>query len=156
MPPRIDPRLGEFAQQMRRAPTAAERTLWRALSASRLDGLKFRRQSVLGTVIADFYCPAAALIVEIDGNTHDVDRDARRDAALAARGMLTVRFSNAEVAENLAGVLATIVAAAAPRRPGAPGLEREGLGVSAADGLPSALRIDSPTPDPSLEREGRI
>jgi very-short-patch-repair endonuclease len=45
------------AAEMRRNPTEPERRLWRHLSASQLDGLKFRRQAVIGASIADFYCP---------------------------------------------------------------------------------------------------
>ena len=157
MPPRINPRLGAFAQTMRLEPTPFERALWRELSASRLDGLKFRRQSVIGDIIADFYCPSAALIVEIDGNTHDVDRDANRDAALAHRGLKTLRFSNRDIADNLEGVLRTIVAECRPRRrdgAGSPPSEREGLGVGESGQIVGFAASDSPTPSPSLKREG--
>jgi very-short-patch-repair endonuclease len=39
-----DPRLIEFARQMRREPTPAEEVLWRLLRNRRFVGLKFRRQ----------------------------------------------------------------------------------------------------------------
>ena len=115
MGPRISLRVAAFARSMRREPTPAERKLWRALSAKKLEGLKFRRQSVIDDVIADFHCPQAALVVEIDGGTHDVDKDTRRDCKLAAKGLLTLRFSNQQVSENLDGVLRTIAAEAFAR-----------------------------------------
>ena len=59
------------ATQMRRNPTEPEKRLWRALSGSKLEAFKFRRQSVIGGFIADFLCPQRAFIVEVDGDTHD-------------------------------------------------------------------------------------
>jgi very-short-patch-repair endonuclease len=82
------------AAHMRREPTEAERRLWRALSRSQLDGHKFRRQATLGNRIADFFCPAKGLIIEVDGETHDVERDRARDDILAREtGCVTVRVS---------------------------------------------------------------
>ena len=76
------------AKEMRKNPTEPEKRLWRSLSNSQLDGCKFRRQSVIGFSIADFFCPSRKLIVEVDGDTHDDPaKDARRDAALERRGL---------------------------------------------------------------------
>jgi len=96
---------------MRRDPTEPEKRLWRNLSNSQLSGFKFRRQAVIGAHIADFLCPAKALIVEVDGDTHDPDRDNRRDTVLAAQRYRTIRFTNAEVMQNVEGVLLTILRA---------------------------------------------
>jgi len=49
------------------------------------------------------------LVIEIDGDTHDNERDLARDRHLASRGYTTVRFTNAEVRANLDGVLTAIV-----------------------------------------------
>jgi very-short-patch-repair endonuclease len=116
---------------MRREPTEPEKRLWRALSASQL-GYKFRRQAVVGPFIADFLCPQKAFIVEVDGDTHDIDTDRRRDAALGSRGFAVMHVTNADVMHNLDGVCLAI---------------RAGLG-QAAD------RWDSPHPNPSPEGEG--
>jgi very-short-patch-repair endonuclease len=94
---------------MRRAPTELEKRLWRHLSHSQLGGFKFRRQAVLEPYIVDFFCPAKALIVEIDGETHVSAEDARRDASLAVRGFTTIRFTNDEVRDNMDGVLIAIL-----------------------------------------------
>jgi len=99
------------ARSMRAAPTAPERILWHALRRSAL-GAKVRRQVPLGPFIADFYIPAARLVVELDGHTHtDTLRDAARDAWLVVRGARTLRFSNHDVMRNLDGVLLAIAAA---------------------------------------------
>ena len=60
----------DHARQMRRDPTPAERKLWHKLRNHRLAGLKFRRQQPLGPFIADFCCPSAKLVVEVDGVSH--------------------------------------------------------------------------------------
>ena len=103
--------LNERAHTMRRDPTEPEARLWRALSRSQLGGYKFRRQSVIGSWIADFLCPQKALIVEVDGNTHDVDADRARDAALEAKGFTVLHVTNDDVMHNLDGVLQTILIA---------------------------------------------
>ncbi len=101
----------ERARQMRRQPTEPEKLLWRHLSNSQLAGYKFRRQATIEPFIADFVCPAKALIVEVDGETHRTEADARRDAVLASRGFTTIRFTNDDVMSNMDGVLTTILAA---------------------------------------------
>ena len=94
---------------MRNAPTEPEKRLWMALRNSQLEGFKFRRQSVIGQRIVDFFCPARALIVEVDGDTHDATVDVRRDAELSEQGFTTLRFTNREVCDNMDGVLTVIL-----------------------------------------------
>jgi very-short-patch-repair endonuclease len=102
----------ERARSLRRDMTSAERKLWRALRGHGLAGLHFRRQAPCGPYIADFLCHAARLVVEVDGATHSTDdeiaRDRRRDAWFAENGFRVLRFTNAEVYDNLDGVLETI------------------------------------------------
>jgi very-short-patch-repair endonuclease len=101
---------------MRRSPTPAERVLWSHLHAGKAAGLKFRRQAPIGPFIADFHCPAARLVVEVDGNP---TADAARDMWMRERGLRVLRFANREVLGNTDGVVRAIVAAcrAAPRPP---------------------------------------
>lgn len=100
--------LHRHAAEMRRNPTEPERRLWRHLSASQLEGCKFRRQSVIDASIADFYCPSANLIVEVDGDTHDAIKDHLRDDRLGEKGLRVVRVSNHDVMTNIEGVLLMI------------------------------------------------
>ena len=104
--------LHERAREMRRNPTEPEVRLWRNLSNSQLEGLKFRRQEVIGPFIADFMCPARGLIVEVDGDTHDAGKDRLRDDQLAEFGFLVVRVSNLDVMRNIDGVMEVIRLAA--------------------------------------------
>jgi len=107
-----------YAREMRRNPTEPELRLWRALSGSKLGGYKFRRQAPIGPFIVDFLCPQKALVVEVDGMTHDVDVDADRDAALRRLGFTVLHVTNPDVMSNLDGVLIAILGAleAAPDR----------------------------------------
>jgi len=94
---------------MRREPTEPEKRLWRNLSNSQLGGFKFRRQAAIPPFVVDFFCPAKGLIVEVDGGTHSVANDARREELLAKRGFATIRFTNADVISNMDGVLTTVL-----------------------------------------------
>jgi len=104
------------AKAMRREPVLYERRLWALLRDRRLDGLKFRRQVVLGRYIADFVCLRHRLIVEADGPQHD-DRieDAERDGWLREQGFRVLRFPNQMIENHREKVLTAIVAATEER-----------------------------------------
>jgi very-short-patch-repair endonuclease len=97
----------ERSRQLRNNPTSPELRLWQELRGSRLGAHKFRRQARIGTGrIADFFCPAKGLIVEVDGDTHDRASDLKRDAAIERRfGYRTIRVTNQDVMRNLDGVI---------------------------------------------------
>ncbi len=105
-----DSHLIDRAKRLRSEMTPFEAKLWTRLSRSQLSGYKFRRQQVIGNCIADFFCAQKALIVEVDGDTHDTAKDAVRDTINGCRGYTTIRFTNAEVGKNLNGVLETLLA----------------------------------------------
>lgn len=87
-----------------------ERRLWRHLRDRQLGGLHFRRQHPIGPYIVDFYCSERGLIVELDGESHNyqAEYDEARTAFLEAEGYHLVRFTNADVRDNLEGVLITL------------------------------------------------
>ena len=111
---RSQPEKRERAAQFRQNMTPSEALLWRFLRGNRLAGLHFRRQQVIDGFIADFYCHAAALIVETDGRVHDNSQeyDAARDDLFRLRGLRVVRVSNDNVTYNITNVLQTIYQAA--------------------------------------------
>jgi very-short-patch-repair endonuclease len=115
------------ARTMRRAATPAERRLWQALRKHQLGGLKFRCQMPRGPFIADFYCPAARLVVEVDGISHiDAPNDAIRDVWTIEQGIRVFRVSTFDVLSNLEGVLIAIRQAAQPTPPPVPLPQGEG------------------------------
>jgi very-short-patch-repair endonuclease len=97
------------ARELRRDMTPTEKLLWQELRANKL-GVHFRRQQVIAGFIVDFYCHKAALVVEVDGDIHDLQReeDALREKALNEMGLKIVRFRNDDVLKNLSAVVEKI------------------------------------------------
>ncbi|MBN3538294.1 DUF559 domain-containing protein [Sphingomonas pseudosanguinis] len=108
------------ARGLRREMTLPEVILWGVLR-ERTEGLRFRRQHPAGAYVLDFYCPAARLAVEVDGEVHGradrPERDARRDAFLAEHGVAVVRIPARDVLRDLDNVVRYIVAQARDRVP---------------------------------------
>ncbi len=69
----------ERARELRQDANLPERILWEQLRGRRFQGFKFRRQHPIGPYVVDFYCSAANLVLELDGETHrgKADYDAR-------------------------------------------------------------------------------
>jgi very-short-patch-repair endonuclease len=105
---------------LRRELTLPEVVLWRVLR-DRPEGLRFRRQHPAGAYVLDFYCPAARLAVEVDGEIHArgdrPERDARHDVFLAEHGVEVLRIPAREVLRDLDAVVRYIVAQARDRLP---------------------------------------
>jgi very-short-patch-repair endonuclease len=98
------------AKRLRRELTLPEIVLWREL---RKLEVRFRKQVPADPYGLDFYCAKARLVIEIDGEAHyrgdRPERDARRDAWLAVKGIRTLRINAAEVLRNLDGVMQHIL-----------------------------------------------
>ena len=113
----INPLLLEQAKKMRREMTPEEKSLWEALRGNRVGGWHFRRQQLFGGYIADFYCHATGVVIELDGKWHEtqLEYDAARDQALSEYGIRILRIKNEEVRHNLPEVMARIAAACQER-----------------------------------------
>jgi very-short-patch-repair endonuclease len=114
---RVDVAKVQRAKELRRDMTPAERLLWQHLRGNRLGGFHFRRQQVIDGFIVDFYCHAAGLIVEVDGDVHQerTEYDEQRDQLLTARGLRILRFKNEACIQDVESVLASILAACRER-----------------------------------------
>ena len=114
---RMAPEKKLLAKEMRNNPTPAEAVLWNRLRGRQLGGYRFLRQRPMLGYIADFYCPAVRLVIEVDGSSHDdrAEYDATRDRNLRAHSFEVIRFTNREVAKDLHAVLARIQTAIALR-----------------------------------------
>ena len=99
--------LTQRAKEMRKQMPEPETRLWLALRADRFQGIKFRRQKVIGNYIADFAANNPKLVIELDGDTHAGREgyDDKRTQILETIGYKIVRFTNTEVMENVDGVL---------------------------------------------------
>jgi hypothetical protein len=58
----------------------------------------------------DFYCHKAALVIEVDGDIHDLQQkeDARLEKVLREMRLRVIRFRNDEVVKNLSAVVGRI------------------------------------------------
>ena len=104
--------LKQSARTLRASMTDAEKKLWFYLRRKQVRGLQFYRQKPLLNFIVDFYCPAAKLVIELDGSQHaELDhqqKDQRRDNLLQELGLLVLRFDNRQVLMEMDSVLAVI------------------------------------------------
>jgi very-short-patch-repair endonuclease len=87
-----------LAKQQRRSMSRPEVRLWALLRRSPC-GIRFRKQHPIGPYVADFYCPAVKLVIEIDGQIHGftVERDERRDEYMRGLGLHILRIPAADV-----------------------------------------------------------
>ncbi|MBW4462669.1 MAG: endonuclease domain-containing protein [Nodosilinea sp. WJT8-NPBG4] len=111
----------QAARELRQNLTPAETRLWKALRGRQLNGLRFRCQHPVGRFIVDFYCPSCELVIEVDGDIHNQQEaktyDRARTEHLQNFGYRVLRFSNAEVVDNLAVVLNRIAQVAESHPP---------------------------------------
>ncbi len=107
-----DRKLKERSQQLRLGMTAAETFLWSKIKVKQVKSHWFYRQKPVGEYIADFYCPAAKLVIEVDGGQHFSDEmieyDSVRNEYMVSLGLRVLRFTNTEVLTNIEGVLERI------------------------------------------------
>lgn len=98
------------AKELRREMTPAERILWQELRSNKL-GVHFRRQQIIQGFIVDFYCHRAGLVVEVDGDIHDLQKeeDAMREKILSEMGLKIVRCRNDDVMKNLVAVVGRLM-----------------------------------------------
>ena len=123
----------ERAKKLRSSMSKPEVMLWSALRNKQTE-LRFRRQHPAGPYVLDFYCDAAKLCVEVDGEQHGFTRvrDAMRDAWLLRQNVRTLRIAARDVMQDLDSVVRSILE----------------LAQSPSDGL-------RPPPPPVGEDEGK-
>jgi len=89
------------AKDLRRDKTKPEALVWEKLRAHRFEGLKFKRQMIIGQYIADFCCEELKLIIEIDGSHHHEGIDGARTKYLESKGYNVIRYSNEYILRHL-------------------------------------------------------
>ena len=103
-------KLLDRARELRRDMTPKERKLWYMFL--RRYPVKFYKQRIIDSFIADFYCHAAKLVIEIDGSQHYEPQgqayDEERTAILTRYGLEVLRFSNREINTQFGAVCAQI------------------------------------------------
>ncbi|MEQ9301671.1 MAG: DUF559 domain-containing protein [Cyclobacteriaceae bacterium] len=99
------PYLRSLARDLRKGMTLSEVLLWQEIRKKQLMGYQFHRQVPMLDYILDFYCHELKLAIEIDGATHDLDKDKLRDKRLAEYEVAVLRFDDKDVKSNIREVL---------------------------------------------------
>ena len=88
-----NPKLREFARQLRNNSTLSEVLLWKQIKGKAL-GVEFKRQVPMLEYIVDFYCQEIGLAIEVDGNIHDFRylEDTQRQQEIEKYGVTRCAF----------------------------------------------------------------
>ena len=112
----------QTARDLRKNMTEAEHILWSELRRELLWWHKFLRQYPIYVytqnsgmdrfIIPDFVCKKSKIIIEIDGNIHDLDHiyhlDLHKQNLLELQWYKIIRFSNNEILHDLSNTLMKI------------------------------------------------
>jgi very-short-patch-repair endonuclease len=100
-------------RRLRRQSTDAEAVLWDHLRNRHFSDFKFRRQQPLGPFIADFFCPARSLAIElVRGQQFEPNAQAYaawRIRFLNERGIAVLRFQSDQIFREIDAVLKAIL-----------------------------------------------
>ena len=87
----------EFRKNLRNNSTVSEKLLWNGIKNKQLE-VKFRRQHGIDKYILDFYCPELRLAIEVDGATHETNkeiyRDKQKEELLIKSNIKLIRYTN--------------------------------------------------------------
>ena len=105
----------KLARELRKRQTPGESILWNSVRGKKFRGLKLYRQHPLffryndkeSFFIADFYCHELKMVIEIDGKSHDYQKeyDELRTHVINTLGIQVLRFTNKVIETNLESVL---------------------------------------------------
>jgi len=101
-----NPVLTPNAIELRKNMTPQERHLWHDFLKNY--PVRFLRQKVIASYIADFYCAKAKLVIELDGSQHytddGIEYDDIRSKTLEQFDLQVIRYSNTDINNNFYGV----------------------------------------------------
>ena len=143
------------ARSLRQDATSVERKLWAILRRKQMNELRFRRQQPIGPYIVDFFCPAAKLIVELDGGqpgeNQAVIYDEARTRWLEAEGYRVLRFWNLDFLKNpdaaLEGIWRAIAESGMPLPEALRAPLPEALRASTLPQGEGRIKLPDPTPE---------
>ena len=107
-----NPKLKEYARQLRNNSTKSEIILWQYLKGKKMLGYDFHRQKPIDNYIVDFFCSELMLAIELDGYTHVLEevqeKDKRKEKRLNELGVSVLRFNDELVLNDIDNVLRAI------------------------------------------------
>ncbi len=99
------PAIFKLAKELRKNETESEKILWTKLNKNQMMGLQFRRQHPINMFVADFYCAKIKLVIEVDGDIHELleyhEHDIGRSDIIDDFGITVIRFSNDQIINDL-------------------------------------------------------
>ena len=104
-----NPKLKEYAKELRKNSTLSEVLLWKN-SKNKALGVQFHRQVPLLEYIVDFYCHELMLAIEIDGDSHlyKYEYDVKRQGELEKEDIIFLRFTDSDIKQNMFSVGITL------------------------------------------------
>ncbi|MGO4819435.1 endonuclease domain-containing protein [Flavobacterium sp. W22_SRS_FP1] len=109
---RYNPKLKEFARQLRNDSTRTEIFLWLKLKGKHMYGYDFHRQKPIDNYILDFFCYELMLGIEVDGYSHQFlevyTKDGVKEKRMNELGISVLRFSDEQVLKDMENVIRAI------------------------------------------------
>ena len=107
-----NPKLKEYARQLRNNATKAEIILWQKLKRDQMYGYDFHRQKPIDNYILDFFCYELMLGIEVDGYSHEFlevyEKDLVKEKRMNEIGIQVLRFSDYQVLKDTENVIRAI------------------------------------------------
>jgi very-short-patch-repair endonuclease len=109
---KYNPKLTEFARQLRNNATKSEIKVWQCLKRSQLFGYDFHRQKPIDEYIADFFCNTLQLVIECDGYSHEIqevwNKDVKKTNRFNELDIRVLRFSDHQIMNDFENVYRAI------------------------------------------------
>lgn len=101
-------KLKQRATALRQAKNLSEVLFWIQVTKGKFYKIDFDRQRVIGNYIVDFYIKQLALIIEIDGSSHDtkIEYDKQRENYLMSLGLNIYRIKVKDIMQQMPRVMA--------------------------------------------------
>ena len=107
-----NPKLKEFARQLRNNSTKTGILIWQKLKRKQMYDYDFHRQKPIDNYILDFLCYELILSIEIDGYSHElidvIEKDTKKTKKMKQFGITVLRFNDVQVLKVMENVLRAI------------------------------------------------
>jgi very-short-patch-repair endonuclease len=103
-----NPKLKQRATALRQAKNLSEVLFWMQVTKGKFYNIDFDRQRIIGNYIVDFYIKQLALVIEIDGSSHDtkIEYDKQREDYLMSLGLKIYRIKVKDIMQQMPRVMA--------------------------------------------------
>ena len=107
-----NPKLKEYARELRNNSTQSEIFLWMKLKGKQMYGYDFHRQKPIDNYILDFFCYELMLGIELDGYSHQLievhNKDLKKEKRMMELGVTILRFTDEQVTKDMENVIRAI------------------------------------------------